>query len=150
MVEAARDRLVGTWELVEYSITSDAGRVHRPLGPNTTGLIMYTADGHMSAQLMNPDRAPFAGPDVHAGTSDELAAAAGGYLAYSGRYRLEDDGLTVHHLVAASLFPNWVGTDRVRRIRLRTERNLALGAEPFRRNGVVWDPAVVWRRAAAH
>lgn len=149
MDDSVRSCLVGAWQLVEYSMTASTGEVHYPLGPDATGLIMYTADGYMSAQLMAPDRQRFAAPGVHSGTEDELSSAASGYLAYSGRYQIEDDCRTVHHVVSASLFPNWIGTDRIRYIDVLDNENLTLTSVSQQMRGMSWDPAVVWRRARA-
>ena len=51
-----RDQLLGSWTLVSYTAhapTNPADKVH-PMGPNATGIIMYTPDGYMSAQLQTP------------------------------------------------------------------------------------------------
>lgn len=143
-----RDTLIGTWELVDYSMTSPEGEIHYPLGPEAQGLIMYTADGFMSAQLMTPDRRLFRSPSVHGGEVDELSAAASGYLAYSGPYRVDEDRQLVYHVVTMSLYPNWVGSDRTRHIRFDDENSLTLSSQPQSFRGTTWDPSVVWRRAA--
>ncbi|MET9327432.1 lipocalin-like domain-containing protein [Tsukamurella sp. NPDC003166] len=144
---SVRDRLVGTWELVRYSMTASDEEVYYPLGPDATGLIMYTTDGYMSAQLMSASRAQFASPGVHSGTQDEIVAAARGYLAYSGQYQIENDGHTVRHRVRASLFPNWIDTDRTRHITRLNDNDLTLTSAPQRTSGKTWNAAVVWRRA---
>lgn len=55
-----RAALIGTWRLVSYEATSvDDGEVVRPYGEHPLGLIMYTADGYMSAQITTPDRPLF-------------------------------------------------------------------------------------------
>jgi hypothetical protein len=56
--EGIRQRLVGCWRLVGYSVTSaEGGETDRPLGNDPLGTILYTPDGYMSAQLARP------GPD---------------------------------------------------------------------------------------
>lgn len=79
MADALRDRLVGAWRLDEFSVAAQDGTVS--LGEDVEGLIVYTPDGYMSAQLMEP------GPsgEFMPGTLEEDAAAAAGYIAYSGR-----------------------------------------------------------------
>src|SRR5580693_583507 len=47
-----------------------------PLGPDAEGLIMYTQDGYMSAQLMRSDRPDSDQPDTAGGTAAQHAAAA--------------------------------------------------------------------------
>ena len=52
-----QDDIRGTWELVSYTEQNDrGGPVSYPLGSDALGLIMYTHDGYMSAQLMELDR----------------------------------------------------------------------------------------------
>jgi hypothetical protein len=60
------------------------------LGPDALGLIMYTTDGYMSAQLMRRDRPAFDRPESDGGTPEQSAAAAAGYLAYSGPFEVDE------------------------------------------------------------
>jgi hypothetical protein len=61
-----------------------------PLGKDASGLIIYTPDGYMSAQLMAADRAAYASGHPHAGTTAEMSAAAAGYTAYSGPFLVDE------------------------------------------------------------
>jgi Lipocalin-like domain len=85
-----------------------------PLGPDAEGLIMYTHDGYMSAQLMRPDRPDYDQPDTAGGTAAQHAAAAAGYLAYSGPYAVDEATGIVHHEVVVSPLANWLGTVQLR------------------------------------
>jgi hypothetical protein len=108
--EQLRSQLVGAWRLVSYETSSvEGGDTAYPLGPDASGLIIYTDDGGMSAQIMAAGRPAYADEDVHGGTDEQRAAAAHGYLAYSGTYQVTDENVVEHHL-EVSLFPNWVGT----------------------------------------
>lgn len=51
-----RDAVLGGWELVSF-VSRDAGADddRHPLGRAPLGLILYTADGYMSAQLADSD-----------------------------------------------------------------------------------------------
>jgi len=52
-----RANLIGAWTLQSYeSSTIDGSHVTYPLGVDARGIIMYTLDGYMSAQLMRSDR----------------------------------------------------------------------------------------------
>lgn len=70
---------------------------------------MYTPDGYMSAQIMTPDRPAYDNPTAAGGTEDQRATAAAGYLAYSGRYSVDELTGVIHHHVLVSLMPNWIG-----------------------------------------
>jgi hypothetical protein len=61
---------------------------------------------------MRSGRAPFS-DDMHSSREDELAAAPGGYLTYSGSDTVVSDGLIAHH-IAISLLPNWIGGTQYR------------------------------------
>lgn len=139
------DRIVGSWELVEYSTTSDTGKVDYPLGPDARGLIIYSADGFMSAQIMRPDRMLYRSPNVHSGEMSERSEAAGGYLAYSGPYRVDEENSAVYHEMAVSLYPNWVGDDQKRYARFDGDQ-LILSSDPLVFRTTTLSPALVWRR----
>jgi hypothetical protein len=51
-----RRKIVGTWKLVLEENTLEDGRKTHDFGPNGKGFLMYSADGHMCAVEMNPDR----------------------------------------------------------------------------------------------
>jgi Lipocalin-like domain len=60
-----RDDILGTWELVSYTAQDNhGGPITYPLGPDALGLIMYTGDGYMSAQIMRRDRPAFDRPET--------------------------------------------------------------------------------------
>jgi hypothetical protein len=102
-----RDDILGTWELVSYIAEDDhGGPITHPLGPDASGLIMYTCDGYMSAQIMRPDRPAFDRPESDGDTLEQAAAAATGYLAYSGPFEVDESTGVVHHEVRVSLLPN--------------------------------------------
>lgn len=64
MIESLREQLIGAWELVSYvERPVDGGPDRHPMGEEPAGIIMYTPDGFMSAQLMTPGRPAFASGD---------------------------------------------------------------------------------------
>ena len=59
-----RTNLIGAWTLQSYEARSiDGSSVTHPLGAHAQGIIMYTPDGYMSAQLMRSDRPQFSSDD---------------------------------------------------------------------------------------
>ena len=94
---------------------------------------------------MAAGRPPYADGDLQGGTADG-AAAAGGYIAYSGPFQVADDG-TLTHEMDVSLFPNWIGSVQQRAVRLDGDR-LQLGtAAPVRIDGREVDAVLLWVRA---
>ncbi len=59
------EKLIGSWSLESYSETDvETGEVTYPMGRNPEGLILYTTDGYMSAQLGNNGRNRFQSDDT--------------------------------------------------------------------------------------
>lgn len=81
MSKSLREQLIGAWELIEYCayLPKDESDKKYPMGPEAKGIIMYTLDGHMSAQLLIPGQKPFSSP----GTDDDWAQLGKNYVAYS-------------------------------------------------------------------
>jgi hypothetical protein len=142
-----RTNLIGAWTLQSYESSNiDGSNVTYPLGAHAQGIIMYTPDGYMSAQLMRSDRPHLSGDDMHPDRLDELAAAAGGYLSYSGPYSVVGDGLIAHH-IAISLLPNWIGGTQYRAARLHGSVLELSPPEPILIGGQHRNARLVWRRA---
>ncbi|CAN5584425.1 hypothetical protein BH11ACT6_BH11ACT6_12840 [soil metagenome] len=124
-----RDRLIGAWELVTYTEQElPDGPLAYPHGEDPLGLIMYTPDGYMSAQIETRNRPPYDRPAAAGGTAEQRATAAAGYLAYSGPYFVDEYTGNIRHHVAISLLPNWIDSIQVRRSRLIGDQ-LVLSAE---------------------
>ena len=80
--------------------------------------VIYSPDGYMSGQLMKLDRPGYASGDMEPGPTEELAAAAAGYLAYSGPFYVDEKAETLRHHMSVSLFPNWIGDTKERFVEL--------------------------------
>jgi hypothetical protein len=143
-IEAA---LVGAWRLVSWTIEYPAtGRVSQPFGDAPEGLLLYSADGHMSAALQRPGRARLSRADPHAVSDAEKATAFAGYLHYAGTWSVADG--SVIHAVEVALNPNLIGTRQVRKVTLAGDA-LELGAEePLETPGQSRRHRIAWRRAS--
>jgi hypothetical protein len=108
----ARD-LVGTWRLMEWQAIGPDGAVGHPLGPEPDGLVIYGADGWMSAAMMAGGRAPLSAGRARSSPDAERAAAFNSFLAYSCRWRLV--GEQIEHRVEVALNPGMIGTVQRRR-----------------------------------
>jgi hypothetical protein len=144
-----RESLIGAWQLVSCVETDvKTGEAYRPLGNKPQGLILYTPDGYMSAQLSAAVRPNFASGDMYKGEPQEYAAAGLSYLAYSGPYYVDEARQVVEHEMFVSLFPNWRGQRQVRIVTLN-ENELHLSPnQPQLFNGSLKTAAIVWRRAS--
>ena len=143
-----RETLIGAWRLV-CSVETDVktGAVDRPLGDKPEGLILYTPDGYMSAQLSAADRPNFESGDMYKGKPEEYVAAGLSYLAYSGPYYVDEANRIVEHEMFVSLFPNWKGQRQARIVKL-DEKELHLSPNcPLMFNGSLKTATIIWRRA---
>ena len=102
-----RDKLIGAWKLVDVVKEPVDGSppAQRPHGERPVGLILYTADGFMSAQIMDPDRPPAASSDWSALTPAEYADEARGYFAYAGSFEVDEERGIVTHSVRGLAVP---------------------------------------------
>jgi len=131
MAAELRQKLIGAWALVEYKTQPASGApATYPLGKDAAGIIMYTPDGYMSAQLMQPGAPKFVVGDLSGGTKDELAESMKRYLAYSGRFAVKEEGgkPVLTHQMEVSSFPNWLGNVQQRTVKVEGEY-LTLGTE---------------------
>src|SRR5689334_14571680 len=98
MAQTLRERLIGAWTLVSYvEHPVDGSAPFFPMGEEPQGIIMYTPDGYMSAQLMRPGRRPFASGDWFRGSEEEIKEEALGYIAYSGPFQTDEEKQTLTH-----------------------------------------------------
>ncbi|WP_211274029.1 lipocalin-like domain-containing protein [Neoasaia chiangmaiensis] len=146
-----RDRLIGSWMLKSYVETDvKTGARHHPLGQSPLGIILYTPDGYMSVQLQARDRDPFLTDDMYRGTAAEYFAAGRSYLAYSGRFFIDEGKGRLSHEMAVSLFPNWFGQTQIRLVELRDNRLHLATDGPQRFNGALKTADLVWMRAVSN
>jgi hypothetical protein len=135
-----RDRIIGAWELTSFTLTdTETGHVQHPLGTAPNGMILYTADGHMSAQLADADMS--------------------GYMAYGGRFAVEEDASSgrakrremvgvVHHDVTIAMISELLTQPQFRKATLDGDV-LTLSATTTNAAGTTTHATVVWRRAGS-
>ncbi|KAI9045128.1 Lipocalin-like domain-containing protein [Aspergillus affinis] len=116
-----RDILLGSWSLLEYKTTNLNGEeTIYPMGQSPRGILVYTPDGYMSAQLLS--QSPTTRPSTEFAVND--------YVAYSGRFETfefsTESSLHVNHLVTVASFPDWIGQVQSRIARFDDEGLLEL------------------------
>ena len=136
--------LIGTWRLVRWLVVTESGEEVYPLGADASGFISYAQDGFVFVHIMAAKRAFYAEDDPLSGTAQEDSAAVKSYVSYAGPYEFQGD--RVIHRVTQSSFPNWVGSDQVRKVRLEGD-SLELSAEGAYFQGLIAATTSVWRRA---
>ncbi|MGK5627221.1 lipocalin-like domain-containing protein [Streptomyces sp. URMC 123] len=123
------DELVGVWHLVSYHDLDNEGTRHEgPLGPAPRGLLVYTADGHVTVNMMRTSASTSThtgadtNPGVGTGPGTGAATAPGApstpdaptYMGYAGRWHHAGD--KVIHRVEVTPKSEWVDTEQVRDI----------------------------------
>ena len=152
-------QFVGTWELLEWSVVNvSSGKKRQAYAGNTVGHIMYTADGWVSATLMETGRKAVSDDRVAIQTlkrdilehpagpldSDQMDLmrqfylACTGYVAYCGPFDVADG--EVHHRVREALMPQMIDTTLTRKYQFAGDR-LALTAT----TGDIQDQ-LIWQR----
>ena len=124
-----RDQFVGAWRLLWLEEEGADGKVHRA---DCTGLLVYTADGHMSVQVMyrNPKPATQAGP---------VQYAQGGYEASFGTCNIDERAHSFTFHVEGALVRSLVGKDLTRSLELSGKQLILKAANPNERWRVAWE-----------
>lgn len=120
-----RQALLGGWLLESFvSREERTGDLRRPFGEHPRGLILYTADGHMSAQLTP-------------GPGDE-------FVSYGGRFEVDEAAATVTHHVLIATMPELLREPQLRHASVEGDR-LTLSASVASAHGSTHS-TLVWRR----
>jgi hypothetical protein len=129
-----RVRLVGAWKLESYvylAVPPSTTKPFHPMTRNVQGMILYTPDGYMSAQMQIPGQPKF---EVGKAKEAEWAECARRYFGYSGPYNIsEEDGKVVlKHEFRISYRPDLAGDIQVRGWRFEEDGKLLIlgGEEP--------------------
>jgi len=143
-----RDELVGMWKMISAEFHWADGSIADLYGPAPEGRIIYGPQGDMAVQIMRVDRPRFASGDFRAGSADEARAAVAGYMAYFGRYDVDETQRLVTHHIRGSVYPNWVGQDMTRAVTLEDGR-LTLRTKPMAFGSQTAVGVLVWERLSA-
>ena len=136
MTDKLGDQLIGAWELVSFvEKPLNESPPNYPMGERPTGILIYTPDGYMSAQLMRANPGHFASADWFKTTSEEYARVASTYFAYAGSFQVDEESKTVTHFVLVSLFPNWIGQKQQRIARIEGDTLHLSTASPIQSGG---------------
>jgi hypothetical protein len=139
---------MGTWALVSFKAEKTDGENTHPFGSEPEGFLIYTEDGIVSAQLMKPCRSAFHSGDWERGTPEEYQRAGSGYIAYCGRYEIDEGMGTVIHIPSVALRPNLIGARQLRVIELCDDR-LTLRSQAIQlEDGFCITNRLEWKRFA--
>lgn len=135
-----KQQLVGTWQIVSGVMQVGDEVKPTPLGSDLTGLLIYTADGHMCFNAMKADRPKMAGGDRAGGTVEQKSSAYDSYRSFCGRYDVVSEAdRVISHSYQLALLPDSTGTTEKRFIleltpttlKFRTTPHVVAGKETF-------------------
>jgi virginiamycin B lyase len=106
--------LVGTWRLVRYEDRSPDGKAIYPFGEHPQGQLVYGADGRMSIQLMKVPHPKIASGDDEKVAPAEKQALYDAYVAYYGKYTVDETKHEILTEVEGDLADVFIGTTQSR------------------------------------
>ena len=126
---SAQDKFAGAWQLVWLETEGPDGKMHKA---DSTGLLVFTRDGHMSVQVMernlqvqNP-----AGLEQY---------SQGGYEASFGRYEIDESTHIFTYHVEGALMRTLVGKDLPRAFELSGKQLIVKSTRPDEHWRVAWE-----------
>lgn len=142
-----KNELIGTWKLLSYIELPLAGSDSLfPLGKNPYGLLIYAADGFMSAQISKTGRVPYKSNDKLNPDLEEMESSLKGYVAFTGKYKVDENMALVHYLIKSSLFPNWTNQVLSRKIDFEGDVLYMKSTEPVLSNGMLVNSYMTWQK----
>jgi hypothetical protein len=146
-MSVAHASLVGTWRLVSFVTSDGQGRARQYWDERASGLIVYTPDGLVSAQLYDARR-PQLGTVWDRASAAAAHAAFSGMASYYGRYSVDAAQGTVTHTIEGAMSPDWIGTKLVRGYRFVGPNRVELRVLTSAEGQVSGDTTLTWERVS--
>jgi Lipocalin-like domain len=126
--EGVQEHFVGAWRLASLEQEGADGKLHKA---DSTGLLVFTRDGHMSVQVMerNPQAQTPSGPEQY---------SQGGYEASFGTYGIDDAHTFTLH-VEGALVRTLIGKDLRRAFELSGKQLIVKSTRTDEHWRVVWE-----------
>lgn len=127
--EDIRERFVGAWRLVSLEAPGPDGKIHKA---DSTGLFVFTRDGHLSVQVMdrNPPQQTPVGPEQY---------SHGGYEATFGTYEVDENAHTFTFHVEGALVRTLIGKDLPRSFEFSGKQLIVKSTRPDEHWKVIWE-----------
>ncbi|MCP4180658.1 MAG: lipocalin-like domain-containing protein [bacterium] len=138
-----KDKILGSWRLQNFNTEDESGNIFYPLGKSVDGLIMYTSDGYMSANIIALSMKECISEGINL---KNLHQGKGSYLSYSGSYTLHEDRV-IHH-VKVSLIPEWIDGDQERFYRIENNK-LTITSFTENKDGSVFKHTLIWKKCSS-
>ena len=144
-----REHLLGAWRMTDWRVIAD-GRLDPVLPPlgeaaDCGGMLLYTAEGLMSAMLSRSHRTCFADGSLDGGTLAQRSQAFQETIAYAGTFDYDEVSGEVTHVVEHATHPHLVG-NRMKRICIFDGDRLRLDTPSMMMGGVARASYIDWQR----
>jgi hypothetical protein len=138
-----KEQLVGTWTLVSSDQVRSDGSMVKQFGANPKGINVFDTNGRFFLMITGADNSKIVSNDLSKTNFEEIGSLIVESIAYYGTYTVnEAEKVAILH-IAASTFPNQVGTDQKRTITSLTADELKYST-PAAMSGV--QVHQVWKR----
>jgi hypothetical protein len=124
-----RNRIVGAWKLLALEQPGADGNVNTI---KCCGMFVFTSDGHLSVQVMEPDS------KSHTQPAGSQQYSQGGYEASYGSYVVDEKSHTFTFHVDGALVRTLIGKDLPRRYTFDGDRLIVQSTQPEEHWRVVW------------
>lgn len=142
-----KNELIGTWKLLSYiEVPIDGDDSLFPMGQNPYGVLMYSPEGYMSVQISKEGRMCYKSNDKMMATQEEMVSSLQGYIAFCGKYKVDNNNAVVSYSIESSLFPNWKDQLQHRKIDFDGDVLYLKSTEPILSKGVYVNSYMTWQR----
>ena len=139
-------KIIGVWWLLSREDWTKDGekKIDPTLGADPFGILFFTAT-HFAAQFMKRDRSDSANNQT-VFTAKNNTSAVGGYDAYFGTYKLDEQAGQSEHTLIGSINPSNAGIKVVRDLRVDDEDQLIIQLPTTNAEGEPITRTLIWKR----
>ena len=131
--ESMRERFAGAWRLASLEEEGADGKIRKA---DSTGLLVFTGDGHMSVQVMERNPQPQPLPQTPAAPQQY---SQGGYEASFGTYQIDEGAHTFTYHVEGALVRTLVGKDLPRAFEFSGKQLIVKSTHPDEHWKATWE-----------
>lgn len=144
-----KNEIIGSWNLLSYiEVPINGSQSYFPVGKSPKGILIYNPDGYMSVQITASESQYFLSEDRMIASDEELRTRLYSYIAFSGRYLVDNDAACVIYHIETSLFPNWMDAKVVRKLDFENDVLYQKTLEPILSNGELVHAYMTWKKVA--
>jgi len=142
-----KNEIIGSWKLLSYiEVPVGGGESLFPLGKSPKGNLIYSPDGYMSVQISASEDLGFSSDDRILVSQEELLKRLQRYIAFSGRYTVDNEMACVIYLVENSLYPAWENTRQVRKLDFEGDVLYQKSLDPIKSGGKLVHAYMTWKK----